>query len=49
MSTGGLERLVGTEPELFAADVMVIADTGNVELGTPDGDDQPARHRAACW
>ncbi len=35
MSTGGLSRLVAAEPELFAADVMVIADAGNVELGTP--------------
>ena len=35
MSTGGLGRLVGTDPGLFAADVMVIADAGNVELGTP--------------
>ncbi|MET0525195.1 MAG: dipeptidase [Nocardioides sp.] len=35
MSTGGLEALVRSEPELFAADVMVIADSGNIELGTP--------------
>jgi acetylornithine deacetylase/succinyl-diaminopimelate desuccinylase-like protein len=35
MSKGGLARLVGTDPGLFAADVMVIADAGNVELGTP--------------
>jgi acetylornithine deacetylase/succinyl-diaminopimelate desuccinylase-like protein len=35
MSKGGLGRLVGTEPDLFAADVMLIADAGNVELGTP--------------
>jgi acetylornithine deacetylase/succinyl-diaminopimelate desuccinylase-like protein len=35
MSKGGLGRLVGTDPDLFAADVMVVADTGNVELGTP--------------
>jgi acetylornithine deacetylase/succinyl-diaminopimelate desuccinylase-like protein len=34
-SSGGLGRLVGTDPDLFAADVMVIADAGNVELGTP--------------
>jgi acetylornithine deacetylase/succinyl-diaminopimelate desuccinylase-like protein len=30
-----LARLVGSDPGLFAADVMVIADAGNVELGTP--------------
>ena len=35
MSTGGLGRLVGSQPDLFAADVMLIADAGNVELGTP--------------
>ena len=35
----------GAEPELFAADVMLIADSGNIELGTPDGDHQPARDR----
>jgi acetylornithine deacetylase/succinyl-diaminopimelate desuccinylase-like protein len=35
MSTGGLEELVRTQPSLFAADVMLIADSGNVELGTP--------------
>ena len=35
MSTGGLEQLVRAEPGLFAADVMLIADAGNVELGTP--------------
>ena len=35
MSKGGLGRLVGTDPSLFAADVMLIADAGNVELGTP--------------
>jgi acetylornithine deacetylase/succinyl-diaminopimelate desuccinylase-like protein len=35
MSTGGLGRLVGTDPELFAADVMIVADAGNIELGTP--------------
>ena len=35
MSTGGLERLVAAEPELFAADVIVVADTGNVEAGVP--------------
>jgi acetylornithine deacetylase/succinyl-diaminopimelate desuccinylase-like protein len=35
MSTGGLEALVRSEPELFAADVMLIADAGNIERGTP--------------
>ena len=35
MSTGGLEALVRAEPSLFTADVMLIADSGNVELGTP--------------
>ena len=35
MSTGGLEKLVRSDPALFAADVMLIADAGNVELGTP--------------
>jgi acetylornithine deacetylase/succinyl-diaminopimelate desuccinylase-like protein len=34
-STGGLSRLVAEQPELFAADVMLIADAGNIELGTP--------------
>jgi cysteinylglycine-S-conjugate dipeptidase len=33
--TGGLERLIETQPELLAADAMVIADTGNFELGLP--------------
>ena len=35
MSTGGLERLVVAEPDRFAADVIVVADTGNVEAGLP--------------
>jgi len=35
MSTGGLERLVAAQPELFVADVIVVADTGNVEAGVP--------------
>ncbi len=35
MSTGGLEKLVRSDPSLFTADVMLIADAGNVELGTP--------------
>lgn len=34
-STGGLTRLVAERPELFAADVMLIADSGNVALGEP--------------
>jgi cysteinylglycine-S-conjugate dipeptidase len=34
-ATGGLGRLVGSDPELFAADVMLVADSGNIELGTP--------------
>ncbi|MGV0447055.1 M20/M25/M40 family metallo-hydrolase [Corynebacterium sanguinis] len=32
---GGLERLIETSPELFAADVILIADSGNVAAGTP--------------
>jgi len=35
VSTGGLERLMASEPERFAADVIVVADTGNVETGVP--------------
>src|SRR4029453_19192882 len=35
VSTGGLERLMASEPERFAADVIVVADTGNVETGGP--------------
>lgn len=35
MSTGGLAALVRAEPELFAADIVVVADSGNVEAGTP--------------
>lgn len=35
VSTGGLERLVESDPELFAADLMLIADAGNVEAGHP--------------
>ena len=34
-SSGGLERLVESDPGLFAADVVVVADSGNVELGVP--------------
>ncbi|MGV8874616.1 MAG: dipeptidase [Rhodococcus sp. (in: high G+C Gram-positive bacteria)] len=35
MGTGGLEELVEQRPELFAADVVVIADTGNSTVGLP--------------
>jgi acetylornithine deacetylase/succinyl-diaminopimelate desuccinylase-like protein len=34
-STGGLTRLAAARPELFAADLMLIADSGNVALGQP--------------
>ncbi len=34
-STGGLENLVRAQPELFAAEAVLIADAGNVELGVP--------------
>ncbi|MEU4266699.1 dipeptidase [Streptomyces sp. NPDC026092] len=33
--TGGLERLVPMRPELFAADCLLICDTGNFALGLP--------------
>ncbi len=33
--TGGLESLIEEEPSLVAAEAMVIADTGNFELGLP--------------
>jgi cysteinylglycine-S-conjugate dipeptidase len=33
--TGGLEELVRERPELLAADAIVVADTGNFELGLP--------------
>lgn len=33
--TGGLERYVEAHPELFAADAVVIGDTGNFRLGQP--------------
>ncbi|MFI8565369.1 dipeptidase [Rhodococcus sp. NPDC078407] len=35
MGTGGLEALVEQRPELFAADVVVIGDTGNARVGLP--------------
>ncbi len=35
MGTGGLEELVRSRPELFAADLIVIADSGNVAVGRP--------------
>ncbi len=35
MSTGGLVALVGSDPVTFAADVVVVADSGNVEAGMP--------------
>ena len=33
--TGGLDRFAEENPELFAADTMLICDTGNFELGLP--------------
>ncbi|WP_430335671.1 dipeptidase [Rhodococcus sp. ACT016] len=35
LGAGGLEKLVQDRPELFVADVVVIADTGNVAVGAP--------------
>ncbi|QGU01236.1 putative succinyl-diaminopimelate desuccinylase [Corynebacterium kalinowskii] len=35
MGGEGLDHLIDTRPELFAADVIFIADTGNVSVGTP--------------
>ncbi|MBY6412897.1 dipeptidase [Rhodococcus sp. BP-252] len=35
VGTGGLEALVEQRPELFDADVIVIADTGNAAVGQP--------------
>ena len=35
LGAGGLEKLVQDRPELFTADVVVIADTGNVAVGAP--------------
>jgi acetylornithine deacetylase/succinyl-diaminopimelate desuccinylase-like protein len=34
-SSGGLEQLVRSQPDLVRADAVVIADTGNVALGVP--------------
>lgn len=34
-SAGGMERLARAHPDLVAADVIVMADTGNIELGRP--------------
>jgi cysteinylglycine-S-conjugate dipeptidase len=33
--TGGLEALIESEPELLAAEAIVVCDTGNFELGLP--------------
>ncbi|MFF3608590.1 dipeptidase [Streptomyces sp. NPDC002463] len=33
--TGGLEQLVPLQPELFAADTLLVCDTGNFALGLP--------------
>ncbi|QCQ91789.1 dipeptidase [Rhodococcus sp. SGAir0479] len=35
MSGGGLEDLVRARPDLFAADVVLVADTGNTAVGQP--------------
>ncbi|WP_072802626.1 dipeptidase [Rhodococcoides yunnanense] len=35
MGTGGLEALVEQRPELFASDIIIIADTGNAAVGRP--------------
>jgi acetylornithine deacetylase/succinyl-diaminopimelate desuccinylase-like protein len=35
MGTDGMERLVEADPSRFDADLIVIADTGNAELGAP--------------
>jgi acetylornithine deacetylase/succinyl-diaminopimelate desuccinylase-like protein len=33
--TGGLEALIESDPALLAAETMIVADTGNFELGLP--------------
>lgn len=35
MGTGGLEALVQTRPDLFAAEMILVVDTGNTEVGVP--------------
>lgn len=35
LGLGGLEHLVPERPELFAADAILIADSGNFQVGTP--------------
>lgn len=35
MGTGGLETLVQSRPELFQADMILVVDTGNAEVGEP--------------
>ncbi|GAA4481664.1 dipeptidase [Rhodococcus olei] len=35
MGTGGLEALVQARPELFQADMILVVDTGNAEVGEP--------------
>ncbi|MBD0322258.1 MAG: dipeptidase [Aldersonia sp.] len=35
MGTGGLENLVESRPELFEADMILVADTGNAAVGRP--------------
>ncbi|MGW0174646.1 M20/M25/M40 family metallo-hydrolase [Rhodococcus sp. NPDC003322] len=35
MGTGGLEALVESRPELFQADMILVVDTGNAEVGEP--------------
>ncbi|WP_027499804.1 dipeptidase [Rhodococcus sp. UNC363MFTsu5.1] len=35
MGTGGLEELVQQRPELFQADMILVVDTGNAEVGEP--------------
>ncbi|MGW6694473.1 M20/M25/M40 family metallo-hydrolase [Rhodococcus sp. NPDC054953] len=35
MGTGGLEALVAARPDLFQADMILVVDTGNAEVGEP--------------